>query len=74
MRTLHRQLQAEGTRFRDEVRQLRYRLAQELLADPKTPLTEIAARLGYADLTVFSRAFRSWAGVTASEWRRNHGK
>jgi len=71
-RTLHRRLQAEGTSFRDEVRQFRAEIACRLLAETEMPLSEIGVALGYADETAFSRAFKSWSGMTASQWRRSH--
>jgi AraC-like DNA-binding protein len=73
-RTLHRRLQSEGTGFQRELKAFRYATACGLLADSDLPLAEIAAALGYADATVFSRAFKSWAGVTASQWRRTQGR
>ena len=34
-------------------------------------LTDIAARVGYSELSAFSRAARRWFGVTARSFRRN---
>jgi AraC-like DNA-binding protein len=71
-RTLHRRLRAEGTSFRAELRRLRYATACELLAQSEMSLTEIGAAVGYSDTSAFSRAFRGWAGMTASAWRHAH--
>jgi AraC-like DNA-binding protein len=34
-------------------------------------LTDIAARVGYSELSAFSRASRRWFGVNARSFRRN---
>jgi AraC-like DNA-binding protein len=68
--TLHRRLGEAGHSFesmRDEVRRnlaLRYLLCTEL------PLTEVAAKLGYADPAVLTRSCRRWFDATPSAVRR----
>ncbi|WP_240366326.1 helix-turn-helix domain-containing protein [Psychrobacter sp. KH172YL61] len=32
-------------------------------------LTDVAFQLGYAELSVFSRQFKSWFGITPTEWK-----
>lgn len=51
-----------------------YRLtrAAELLARTAMPANEIAARCGFLDAGYFSKSFRTWSGVTPSEYRRIH--
>jgi AraC-like DNA-binding protein len=41
-----------------------------LLDTARIPITEIAATLGYAETSAFSRAFRRWSGVTPIQRRR----
>ncbi|EON24288.1 transcriptional regulatory protein [Nocardioides sp. CF8] len=67
--TLKRRLCEEGTTFR-ELRQsfLRERAMLRLL-DRSVPVSEIAADLGYSDLTNFSHAFKRWTGQSPSEFR-----
>jgi len=72
-RTLHRRLKREGVTFDALVEDVRIDLAQELLAARDTPLGEIAATLGYADLSAFTRAFRRWFGTTPARWRSEGG-
>jgi AraC-like DNA-binding protein len=68
--TLHRRLGDGGYSFeslRDEVRRnlaLRYLLCTEL------PLTDVAAKLGYADPAVLTRSCRRWFDATPSAVRR----
>ncbi|MEQ7849384.1 MULTISPECIES: helix-turn-helix domain-containing protein [Nocardioides] len=67
--TLKRRLKDEGTTFRD-VRQslLRERAILRLL-DRSMSVSQIAADLGYGDLTNFSHAFKRWTGQSPSEFR-----
>jgi AraC-like DNA-binding protein len=74
VRTLRRRLKAEGTSFSRELEKFRHERACEMLTRTRMPAAEIAGALGFADTTAFSRAFKSWSGVTATEWRRAHGK
>jgi AraC-like DNA-binding protein len=62
-RTLHRRLEAEGTRYRAIVEQVRHRLALQHIQNPTLSLQEIAYRLGYTDQANFRRAFKRWEGV-----------
>ena len=71
-RSLNRRLREEGTNYRQELENIRYEIARQLLADSKMPLIKIAAALGYADSTALSRAFKQWSGITPSEWRTRH--
>lgn len=40
-----------------------------VLADEHVPLTEVALLLGYSEQSSFSRAFRSWTGLTPRDFR-----
>lgn len=68
-RTLKRRLQDEGTTFRTLLAEYRAALAKELINDGKLTLTEVAARLGFSDLSSFSQAFKRWYGVPPSAFR-----
>lgn len=68
-RTLRRRLADRGTAVRGLIGEVRRELAHHLLRDTALPVSEIAAILGYSDLTVFSRAFRAWTGVNPRQWR-----
>jgi len=69
-RTLQRRLEEEGTPFRDLVEGVRERLARSLLRTPGVSIRETAARLGYADVRSFHRAFTAWTGVTPGRFSR----
>lgn len=72
-RTLRRRLQAEGTSYREVRAAALAEQARELLRDPALPITRIAERLGYADLSSFSQAFKRWQGQSPAAYRRSLG-
>jgi len=69
-RTLNRRLKAEGTTFQELLDEVRFEAACQLLDTARIPITEIAASLGYAETSAFSRAFRRWSGATPVQRRR----
>ena len=68
-RSLQRELRAEGTSLREIVREERRTLASACLAGAE-PCASIAATIGYADATVFWRAFKKWTGTSPTRYRR----
>jgi len=68
-RTLRLRLASEGTTFRRISDELRAQLAEEYLSDPALTVSEVAARLGFAEVSSFSHAFRRWTGRTPREHR-----
>ncbi len=44
--------------------------AKRLLGEEQKPVGETAQRLGYADPTAFSRAFRKWTGMSPAAYRK----
>ena len=69
LRTLQRKLQTEQTSFQAQLDQVRCELAISCLEQPRYRLTDIGELLGFAELSVFSRSFKRWFGVTPSQWR-----
>lgn len=69
-RTLHRRLAEEGTRFSTMVDEARYARARTLLMDGRISIELIAAAVGFAEPSSFSRAFKRWTGMGALEYRR----
>jgi AraC-like DNA-binding protein len=69
--TLFRRLRAEGVTFEQVLDELRCSLAITYVADEKTPVSEIARRLGFADATALSRAFKRWTGASPRARRRS---
>jgi len=69
-RTVRKRLRAEKTSLHRLVSQTRFELAQQLLKYTRLPTSEIATALRYANLSAFSRAFKSWAKVSPRQYRR----
>ena len=69
VRTLHRELRNEGTRFSELLEALRHQQATALLADSRYSISEVAFLLGFSELSSFYRAFRRWTGKTPAEFR-----
>lgn len=65
-RSLKRRLQQEGASFRAIANAVRQGRADALLDAGRLSLTEVAAELGYADLSSFSQAYKRWRGVAPS--------
>lgn len=63
-RTLRRQLEEEGTSFRELIDEVRATIADQLLAVDGLTLAHVADRLGYHDAAGFTRAYRRWTGTT----------
>jgi AraC-like DNA-binding protein len=70
VRTLQRELNRDGLRFRDVVQQARFEQAVRLVAETQLPLDDIATQMGYSDPSNFTRAFRNAAGMPPSAYRR----
>jgi AraC-like DNA-binding protein len=69
VRTLRRQLTAEGASYRALVEEIREALAEELLRGA-LPVEQVARRLGYSETASFTHAFTRWKGVSPRSWVR----
>jgi AraC-like DNA-binding protein len=63
-------LREEGSSLRGLIREQRARIAEPLLQGGATPIMSIAHNLGYADPTIFSRAFKAWRGRSPRDFRK----
>lgn len=68
-RTLQRRLEQEGLSFQQLVERVRSERARELVGDERLKLAEVAFRLGFSDVSSFSRSFRRWMGVSPGRYR-----
>ncbi len=68
-RKLQRQLKEEGHTFKELLDQVRFEQAKRYLQESRIPLTQLSDMLGYAELSVFSRAFKRHSGKSPLEWR-----
>ena len=68
-RILQRRLSKQGTGFQPLIDETRLNIAKNSLRHSNASLTDLALNLGFAELSVFSRAFKRWTGASPSEWR-----
>lgn len=69
-RTLKRRLQEEGRNFRALMDHVLCERATQMLQEEGLSVSEVAFRLGYNDVSNFSRAFRRWTGQSPSDFRK----
>lgn len=69
--SLHRLLKSQSTSFQQLFDDTRRRLAHRYLLESSLTLTDIAQRVGYSELSAFSRAARRWFGASPRSIRRN---
>jgi AraC-like DNA-binding protein len=68
-RTLQRKLLSEQTTFIKQLNHTRELMARNYLKNQTMSNDEIAFLIGYSDANAFSRAFRSWTGMTVGDYR-----
>jgi AraC-like DNA-binding protein len=68
VRTLQNRLKSEGTVFSELLEETRERLAKKYLRQNYT-VDDITYLLGFAEASVFRKAFKKWSGTTPKEYR-----
>lgn len=68
-RTLMRNLDKEGVRFKTLANDVRFERAKQLLRSTSQSTKAIAFAVGYRESSSFVRAFKSHTGLTPSQWR-----
>lgn len=69
--TLRRRLAEEGSNFRAIRESCRRELGLKLLQQTSHSIEQISADLDFCDSDAFRRAFRTWLGVSPSQYRRD---
>lgn len=69
-RTLQRVLDNSGTSFRRLTETIRMAIAKRYLTETDIPLSEIAFLCGFSEQSAFSRAAKTWLGVSPKEYRK----
>ena len=67
---LHRRLKAQRTSYQRLLDDTRRCLTERYLVETSLKLTDTAARVGYSELSAFSRAARRWFGTSPRTFRR----
>ena len=62
---------APSLAFRDLIEEWRKRRALSLVTHTRLPLAEVSEAVGYADQSIFTRAFQRWYGDTPLAFRRD---
>ena len=70
-RTLQRRLKSEGSGFAELLQAVRKEQAFSYLQSPTTTISEVSYLLGYSDTSVFIKAFKTWTGMTPSDYRNS---
>jgi len=70
--SLQRRLRANGTTLSTVIREFKKQKAIEALQHTNRPIGEIATALQFSSPTSFTRAFKTWTGVSPREFRKNH--
>lgn len=74
-RTLIRRFQSElGVTPQTYLQNLRIEAAKRMLEDGSHPIADIVERVGYSDVSSFTRLFKSKAGVTPHAFRQRFGR
>jgi AraC-like DNA-binding protein len=69
-RTLQRKLAEKNTSYTDLLDSVRFNMANQYLKNTYYRQTDIAALLGYSNLSSFSRSYHRWCGVYPIEIRK----
>jgi AraC-like DNA-binding protein len=68
-RSLQRRLKAEGLSFSGLLDDWRRARALSLITHTRLPLSQVSEAVGYADQSVFTRAFQRWYGASPLAYR-----
>ena len=71
-RTFQRRLKEEGWTFKELLDDVRKKMAKDYLCKDQLAVTTISAKLGFAEQTVFMRAFKRWYNESPVRYRRNY--
>lgn len=69
-RQLRRRLREEGVSFQKVLDEVRFELSKDFLKQTSLRVEDIANLVGFSEINNFRKAFKKWAGVTPSEFRK----
>jgi AraC-like DNA-binding protein len=69
-RNLQRRLRSVGRSYSVILDDLRLQTAKYYLCDPEVRVGEVAGKVGFEEVSSFTRAFRRWTGSTPREYRK----
>jgi len=71
-RTLQRRLEEMDYTFSQAMQNYRQQLATAYLKEPELNVTDVALMVGYSSLSAFGAAFKSFHGISPTEYRMKH--
>lgn len=71
-RTLQRRFKEQGTSYQQLLDDTRKGMALRYLKESTVSVTQLAVLLGYAEVSVFSRAFQRWLGCSPRQYLATH--
>ena len=71
LRSLQRKLNERGLTFEKVLVEVRRDLAQKYIVQSHLSIGEVSYLLGFSSTSNFARNFKSWMGVTPSEYLRS---
>ncbi len=71
-RALQKALQEQGLSYHALLQQTRLQIAIQHLKQHSLSISELALNLGFAEVSVFSRSFRKWTGMSPKSWQKRH--
>ncbi|WP_182925272.1 helix-turn-helix transcriptional regulator [Acinetobacter baumannii] len=66
--TLKRRLSSYNTSFSVLLEKTQKELSPPYLLDANLSISEVAYKLGYSDISSFSKAFQRWYGISPKQW------
>lgn len=69
VRSLQENLKKEGTSFRQILNSVRKEIAIKQLSRSHNNVTDVAFLTGFSDISIFSRNFKKWTGLTPTEFQ-----
>ncbi|PKQ77966.1 hypothetical protein CJP16_10705 [Aeromonas sobria] len=70
-RVLQLKLKELNTSYNAILKESRLQLALNYLKEQNTSMTDMALRLGYSDVSTFSRNFKEWTGLSPTQWKKS---
>lgn len=72
-RTLQRRLKEQGTTYQQLLDDQRFYIAKHYMHGSDVSMTQLSLLLGFAEPSILTRKFKSWSGVTPTEYIRASG-
>lgn len=71
-RVLQKRLQKLGSSYVKLLQETRREIAEQHLRHKSMAITDLALNLGYADVSIFSRNFKQWTGLSPRKWQNQY--